>query len=336
VESALIEHDIRRATPLLIGVAQTASPELLLSAMRAGIPEFVTAPINAKELDAAVDRLVRRTVRAPSATGITFAVYSAKGGLGTTTVAVNLAAALAHASPETRIALVDFVVVGGDIRVMLDAKVAYDVGDLVSKVDRIDAELLNALLTPGPDGVWLLPSSDKTEVLELIDANAATSILAHLRSHFGYVVVDTEHYLGERTIAALDAAEHILLVTQLSVPALRSAQRTLQLFDRLGYDKSKVHVVVNRANAESPLSSSDAESVLGRPIEWKLPNDFGACTAATTKGVPVIDIATNSPLARSYRDLVARLLAGHDTPVRDGTLVPPTPKTGRLFRLAGR
>ena len=335
VEVALIEHDIRQATPFIIGTGPGTSPDLLLRAMRAGIPEFVSTPLDTKEFEMAVDRLVRR-MKSPArrAAGTTFAVYSAKGGLGTTTVSINLAVALAQQHTSRRVALADFVVVGGDVRVVLDLKPMYDVGDLVMKVDRIDAELLFSLLSPGPGGVWMLPSSDKPEVLELIDANAATTIVSQLRANFGYVVVDTEHYLSERTLAALDAADRILLVTQLSVPALRSTQRTLQLFERLGYDGGKATVVVNRSDAESPLSVSDAESVLGRSIFWKLPNDFSACDEATTRGVPLLEHEPESSLARSYLSLAAKLTGGATAAPGSAELFDDSePRRGRLFRL---
>ncbi len=334
VELALIEHDIRSATPFIIGTAPGANPELILSAMRAGIPEFVSAPIDPKEFGIAVDRLVRRMSAPVRSAGTTIAIYSAKGGLGTTTVAVNLAAALAQQQDTRRVALADFVVVGGDVRVVLDVKPAYDIGDLVMKVDRIDGDLLFSLLTQASGGIWTLPSSDKPEVLDLIDANAAATIISQLRSHFGFVVIDTEHYLSERTLAALDAADQVLLVTQLSVPALRSTQRTLQLFNRLGYAQSKVMVIVNRSDAESALSVTDAESVLGRPIAWKLPNDFSACADATTKGVPVLEYEPEAALSRSYLNLASKLAgrsASEGAVRQNGT--DPDSRMGRLFRL---
>lgn len=334
VEMTLIEREIRQTSSFIIGTALGANPELILSAMRAGIHEFANSPINAKEFGVCVDRLVRRMKAPASQAGTSIAVYSAKGGLGTTTVAVNLAAAIAKQHPARRVALADYVVVGGDVRVVLDLKPAYDVGDLVMKVDRIDADLLFSLLTQGPGGIWTLPSSDNPEVLELIDANAAATIVSQLRTHFGFVVVDTEHYLSERTLAALDAADRIVLVTQLSVPALRSAQRTLQLFDRLGYPHEKVMVIVNRADAQSPLAVRDAESVLGRGIVWRLPNDFRACAESTTKGVPLIDYEPNSTLARSYMNLAAKLTgssADEGKPASNGT--DTDSRLGRLFRL---
>jgi pilus assembly protein CpaE len=228
-------------------------------------------------------------------------------------------------------------VVGGDVRVVLDVKPAYDIGDLVMKVDRIDGDLLFSLLTQGPGGIWTLPSSDKPEVLELIDANAAATIIAQLRSNFGFVVIDTEHYLSERTLAALDAADKVVLVTQLSVPALRSTQRTLQLFDRLGYAADKIMVIVNRSDAASALSVSDAESVIGRPIMWKLPNDFRACADATTQGVPVLEYEPDSALSRSYANLATKLAGrtvSEGLASNNGT--DSDSRKGRLFRLGRR
>jgi pilus assembly protein CpaE len=318
-ELSLIEHDIRRAAPFIIGTAKDATQALILSALRAGIPEFVATPLNAEELDVAIRRLVQRMEPGLMTRGKIIAVYSAKGGLGTTSVAVNLATAIAREHPSDRVALVDFVVVGGDVRVVLDLKPAYDIGDLVMKVDRIDGPLLSSLMTPGPAGMLVLPSSDRPEVQDLIEANAASAILSQLRAHFPYVVLDLEHYLGERTIGALDAADNIVLVTQLSVPALRSTQRTLNLFNRLGYAPAKVAVVVNRSNAESPLTISDAETVLGRPITAKLPNDFTACADATTKGVPVLEYEPGSALSNGFRHL-ASALAGASEP----TVTSPT------------
>jgi pilus assembly protein CpaE len=226
------------------------------------------------------------------------------------------------------------VVVGGDVRVMLDLKPSYDIGDLVLKVDRIDGELLSSLMTPGPAGTLILPSSDRPEVQDLIEGAATSTILAQLRANFHFVVLDLEHYLGERTVGALDVADRIVLVTQLSVPALRSTQRTLDLFNRLGYPPSKVLVVVNRSNAESALTIGDAETVLGRPISAKLPNDFSACAEAMTKGVPVLEHEPGSALAGSFRQLAASM-AGTPVVSNVASIVAENgdPRKRRLFRL---
>lgn len=310
-ELDLLERELPHdGTTSVIGAARQADSQLVLRALRAGMHEFVTLPPDAKELGAAIERLQRRRA-ARTAAGRTTAVYSPKGGMGTTTVAVNLAFALAQQDAATRVVIADFVAVGGDLRVVLDLKPTFDIGDVASKIDRLDANLVLSLLAHPADRVWALPSSERVEVADLIDAAGASAILAQLRSQFGYVVVDTEHHLGERTLATLDVADHILLVTQLTVPALRSAQGAIRLFARLGYPAHKLHVVLNRFDADETLSANDAAEVLGREVFWKLPNDFHACAGALTRGLPVVAHKPESKLARSYLRLAARLTGDH-------------------------
>src|ERR671936_2160955 len=253
-ELAALERELRkqRAT-FVIGTAAHADPELILRAMRSGIHEFLVYPPDPKDFAGAVDRLMRRT-HSEGKGGITLVVYSAKGGVGTTTVAINLAFALAKTHADGRVALADLVASGGDVRVMLDLKPAYDMGDLIRKVDRIDAELLQSVLTPCAGGVWALPSGEDPEIAEAFDAAAATTIIEQLRAHFAFTVIDCEHHMSERTLAALDTADQIVLVTQLNVPALRSTQRTLALCQRLGYAADKLHIVVNRHQSGEMVS----------------------------------------------------------------------------------
>ena len=303
----LLEHEIPRdSSTRVIGTAPQGDSDPILRALRAGLHEFLTYPVDPSELSQSLERMVQRWTDA-SRRGRVVAVYAAKGGLGTTTVAINLAYAFAQQHPETRAVVADLVAVGGDVRVALDLHPAYDIGDLAGKIDRLDRDLLLSLLTRSSDAVWALPSSDRPDVQDLLDGNGTTAILAHLRAHFGLVAADTEHHLGERTLAALDVADSILLVTQLTVPALRTTQATLRLFGRLGYHDDKVRVVLNRYDAADGLSPADAVQVLGREIFWKLPNDYHGCAEALGRGKPVVVHRPESALARAYTGLAAQL-----------------------------
>jgi len=333
VEMALLEREIRREAAMLIGTAPKPDPDLILRGMRAGVQEFLVSPPSATDLAAALDRLVRRS-STETQRGLVTAVFSGKGGLGTTSVAVNLAYAFAKNHPDRRVALADFVIGSGDVRVMLDLKPAYDIGDLVLKVDRVDEELLSAVLTATPGGVWILPASEKEEVADMLDAAASASILNHLRAHFN-VVIDCEHHMSDRTLAAFDAADRIVFVTQLTVPALRSTKRTLELCERLGYPDTKLFVLVNRFHSGDVVTLKDAKDVLGREVFWKIPNDYRAFADALTRGRPVTDLDAASPLAKAFMQLAAKLGGTSESESSNGVTAVPAPgsRIGRILRI---
>ncbi len=307
VELLALEREIRKDPNLsVIATGPSTDANLLLRAMRAGVHEFLVAPPPTEELAGAVERLMRR-MSTDVGRGELVAVYSGKGGLGTTSIAINLAHAIAGTRPQSRVALADLVVAGGDVRVFLNLRPSYDLSHLVAKGKEVDAELLNSILSPCPGGVWALPTSENPEPEEMFDAAAIGSILELLRSNFAVTVVDCEHHLSERTVTALDAADRVLLITHLSVPSLRSMQRTLGLCRRLGYAENKLCVVVNRYQSADVLPLKDAEELLKWPIFWHLPNDYRLSSAALTKGVPVAMEDSGSKLAKSFRDLAVKL-----------------------------
>src|SRR5690606_29488620 len=198
VDLAALERETRRAGNInVIGTAQQADSSLILRALRSGVHEFLVYPPDTRELTAAVDRLTRRTASDRRPAGSVFTVYSGKGGMGTSTVAVNLAASMSRARPDTRVAVADFVVSSGDVGLLLDLQPAYNIGDLVGK-EHVDAELLYSLLTFASDGLYVLPSSERPETSDDVDAGVASTILGHLRANFGDTVVDAEHHLSER------------------------------------------------------------------------------------------------------------------------------------------
>ena len=310
LQLATLEREIRRERyTAVIGTAPKQEPEVMLRAMRAGIQEFLVSPPDPKDFAAAVDRLMRRT-QASAENGEVIAVYSAKGGLGVSSVATNLAFGFAKNHPGARTALADMVVGAGDVRVLLNLNPSYDLGDLVAKIDRVDAELLNSLLTPTSAGVWVLPAPDQPEADDAVDANTVTMVIQHLRHNFAFTVLDCEHYLNERTLSALDAADRLVLVTHLIVAALRSTQRTVNLCRRLGYPNEKLCIVVNRWQSGEVLSPSDAEDVLKAEIFFKLPNDYRVASGALTNGKPISEFEPTSKLAYAYTQLAAKLGGG--------------------------
>jgi pilus assembly protein CpaE len=306
-EFASIERALRGSPHTqVIGVGSSADPQLILQAMRSGVHEFLVSGAEQTELAAAVDRLQSR-LASNRQRGQIFAVYSGKGGVGTTSVAVNLAHALAANHKEGRVAIVDLHVGGGDVRVQLNIPAGYHLGSAAEKLDRMDATLLKSLLTPVSDGIWVLPAPDDPELEDVIDSTATTSVLEHLRSQFAFTILDCEHHLTERTLAAMDIADKVLVVTQLSVPSLRSTQRTLSVGRRLGYTDDRFLVVVNRQQPGDVLSTAEAVQAIKHEVFWQLPNDYRSSTDAQTRGVSVLAVSAASKLAESYVKLAAKL-----------------------------
>jgi pilus assembly protein CpaE len=301
----------------IIATGTRAEPELMLRAMRAGIQEFLVRPLAVTDLTAAVERVYRRT-SSTVVGGQVYAAFGAKGGVGTSTTAVNLAYAFTQAHPEAHVAVADLAMPGGDVRLLLNVRPAYDLGDIAEKVDRVDADLMHSVMVPATDGLWVLSAPERPEAEEVVDANVAATVVKQLRALFNYSVLDCEHNLNDRTLAALDASDRIILLTELKVPALRAAQRTLGVFRRLGYPNEKLGVVVNRFQSGDVVTPAEAADVLKADIYFRLPNDYKTCSQASTDGVPVGSAFAETKLAAAYVQL-AQKLSGADLADRAGT-----------------
>src|SRR5687768_8769526 len=232
---AVIDRMNRRERgPGIIATGDTTDPALIMRAMRAGIQEFLVRPVDPGELSAALERLARRTASLVT-DGQVFAVFGSKGGVGTSTVAVNLAHALTLTHPGAQVAVADFALPGGDVRLLLNVRPPYDLADIAGKIDRIDADLLHSVMVAARDRLWVLAAPERPEADEELDANVSTTVAKQMKTAFHFTVLDCEHRRNDRSLAALDAADRIILLTELKVPALRSAQRMISVFRRLGY-----------------------------------------------------------------------------------------------------
>ncbi len=336
-QKAPLEAMLRASSSLVaIGTAPEASAEVVLNTMRAGIAEFLLNRASADELGAAVGRLEHRWAQAPVRGSVT-AVFCPKGGQGATTVAVNLAHALARRSK--RVAIIDLVLAMGDVALQLDLRPEYDVGELAQKVDRLDRELLQSVAAAGPDGLAVLAATERLDLAPVLNGDVVAALLAQSRQTFEHTIVDCEHAFEARTVAALDAADRILLVTQLQVSSLVVAKRTLVIFRELGYDDDKIQVVVNREGSTNLVTPAEAQKVLGRSIDARIPNDFAIASEAQAQGVPFLRHSAGSALAKSYETLAARV-AGPVVIATPGAgnngNAASTAKKGRLFGLLRR
>ena len=327
------EAELRRnPATAAIGTAATKDADTVIAALRAGIAEFLVAPVQRTELDAAIQRL-RSLMSSSAAAGELVAVYSAKGGTGVSTVATGLAWSLAHRPGRPKVALVDFTTAGAGIRVQLDLDPAYDMSSVAAKSGELDREFLRSCMVAHGDGVSILAATEELDAVDGLDAATASTVLELLCRDFDYVVVDLDHHLSEPTLAALDTATRIVLVSELNVITLRSTQRSLAMFSRLGYELDKISVVMNRCSEQDKVPRSDAERVLSRRIASALPRDTATATDALTFGKFVPQQNAKSPLVAGLAQL-AEVVATHGETAGSSGRGPAG--TSTLSRLFGR
>jgi pilus assembly protein CpaE len=249
-------------------------------------------------------------------------VFGTKGGVGRTTLAVNLAVALAARGLRT--ALLDLHLDWGNAAMYLRGSPPRPYGELLAEARRLDAELLQSFMIKHRTGVHLLAAPPKPEMAEFVSAEHVGAIVARAREGFDRVVVDTPPGFADTVFPALEGADHLLLVTTPDVPALRNARTALAVLDMLQVGRARTRLVVNRASAAYGVRRSDVEATLGLPVWSALPTDGPAVIRSANEGLPVVQAIPHSRFARAVAAL-ARQLAPADARARPSRRAHPTP-----------
>ena len=312
----------------ILAMGPSGSAEFIIQAMRAGALEFLPRPVERADLTVALEKVgrMRRGVAAsePRAGRVT-SVFSTKGGLGCTTLAINLTVCLAERHPG-RTLLIELDTRQSDIATFLDLRPAYSVLDAFENLERLDDSFLQGLLTRHRSGLAVLPGPSQMERTQL-NGDQVRAGLDMIRSHFDHVVLDLRHDMDPGTIAGLEASDTILFITSLNVSALRSGAAGLAAFRHLGLDLQKVRVVIMREDTGKEVTQKDARDALGVPIAWKTPSDYEAVVTSINKGQPVVTASPKSKIARNLRQLAESLPTGpgesrvHVAPKRSTSLL---------------
>jgi pilus assembly protein CpaE len=250
-------------------------------------------------------------------TGSIIAVFGVKGGVGKTTLATNLAVALAQESSAS-VALVDLDVPFGDIALLLDIHPEQDILDALDEAVLDDLERLQSLLVHTTHGVHVLSSPLAPDDAGTLDSRRVGRLLSRLSALYQFVIVDTPLGLTELTAAALDVSELAMLVTTPEIPALRRTHACLRLLQGLEFPTSKLQVVLNRVESKTRVTSAEAIEALSHPVAWRVANDYAAMQSAAL-GRPVVQSQPKSRLARDIQTM-ARQLAGAPAAARSSWL----------------
>jgi len=282
--------------------------QMILKSMRAGAKEFLNSPIQLDELVGALDRVgSSQSGGSRSNNSAVIAVAGSSGGVGTTSIAINLAVALAQ-QPDSSVALLDMDLALGDADVFLDMIPDYTLLDVSQNISRLDLALLRKSLTKHETGVYLLPRPVQIEDTINITTENFRKVLGLLKASFSHLVIDLSKSYSRLDIAALEASQHILLLTQLDLPCLRNVVRLLSSLESYEGVNDKIKIVVNRAGLDkTQISSAKAEETIDREIFWRIPNNYGVISECRNNGVPLIQQAPKAAITQSISELAAKL-----------------------------
>lgn len=296
----------------LLMTSPDSSPETILRAMRSGAEEFLTQPLQWADVFNSLQTIRKKiTLQTAKTTdqGRIVTVFSSKGGVGTTTVATNLAVALA-ADKRRSVCLMDLVLQFGSVTSFLNLEASYTIVDFVKNLKRIDPLFLDGSLVKHMSGVRVLAEPFHAEDAARIETADIDQTLEALVQAFNCVVIDTPKEFDETTFLALDKAHLILLVTEMDVPSLKSAHRALELFDRMGIYQKKIRLILNRHVKSKYMSLESVEQTLGVKVFWTLPNDYPTAIAALNQGLPILETEGKSEIAKSYWGLADAVAEG--------------------------
>jgi pilus assembly protein CpaE len=296
-----IKHILAKFPNTSVFVTSTEkSSDLILSTMRAGAVEYLLEPVEATDLAEALQKVGRLWLTKPadsSQSGKIISVYNPIGGMGTTTVAVNLAATIA--ANGGKVALVDLNLYSGDVSSFLDVNPAYTLSSVTSNVARLDASFLMSVMTKHASGVYVL--TEPLEVDEALDITPEqiVRVLALLKGVFTHVVVDTGGSIAGCNQTIFESSDYILFNTVLSLPSLKNAKRYLTALERKGLRKDKVKLIVNRYLSRADIQIADAEKVLDHKVFLTIPNEYKDVIASINKGTPIVSMVPRSPVSKA-------------------------------------
>ncbi len=299
-------------------VGAEMSTDLLMRAMRAGVREVLPAPAGTEQLVAAVQRQARKrpsaAPAAPEASGQVLAFVSCKGGSGATFTAANLAQVLA-ANGQRRVALIDMNLQFGDALLFVSSDApSSNVADVARNIARLDKDLLLSAMVAVSPGLHVLAAPDDPALASDVLPEHVQAIVAVARTMFDIVVIDSGRSLSAVTLQALDLADQVFAVLQLTLPFIRDGKRLNEVFHSLGYPQSKIHWVVNRYEKNSQITLDDLKQTLHITDLVTLPNQYDVVATSVNQGVPVATVAPNSAISKALRDWAQRIAPLADKP----------------------
>ncbi|WAC06794.1 MAG: AAA family ATPase [Thermodesulfobacteriota bacterium] len=317
------DHDFHVIQSLLQSEAVTdifltskkSDQDLLLQSIRIGAKEFFPQPIKDDE----VKKALKKFREGPQSSkriklGQLINIMGSKGGVGTTTIAVNLAVSLAEIAASKSVALVDMNMATGETPLFLDLRPGYHWGAISKNITRLDPTFIMNVLSKHSSGIYLF-SSPGTPGHENVSPEAVERLLNIMRRMFDFVVIDSGQLLDLISQKIHQISDTVLLITILTLPCIANTKKIFKIYDFWGYPrKGKVKIVVNRYLKNSQVTLKDAEESFDHSIFWNLPNDFSTTFAAINQGKVLSAIEPKAEITKKFRRLAATFASKDQKP----------------------
>lgn len=292
-----------------IVTAAKINSDWILRLIRAGASEYLTKPIIAAELVDAINKIIRQHDQHREQTsnkGSVISVYNPSGGIGTTTIAVNLAAKLAEKGEN--VVLADLNLFSGDVTTFLDLAPRYTLASVIAERGRVDANYLRGVIVTHSSKVQVLSGPEDIVEANRILPDLLQEVIGVLRTIYVYTIIDTGGQLFGCNLAIFNSSDQILFTTLLNLPALKNAKRYLAAMGNEGFDADKVKLLINRFIPKDEIKVADAEKILTTKAYLTVPNAFIDVKTSINKGVPLITCFPRSPVTKAIDDLASLLV----------------------------
>lgn len=301
-----IIENINLYTSKIIITSISNSTNTIIKALRLGAKEFLPKPILKDDLTKAIKKLSNTITDDDINSSKIISVYSNKGGIGKTTIAINLASELAKAT-KSKVALVDLNLQLGDIATFLNINPPFDVNYVMRKLVG-KKDLINGFEKYKDTSLYVLSDPVYIEQAECITPEMITTLFSALRKEFSFIIVDMSSNIDPITLKILDESDQIFFTSIVNLPAIRNAQRCLNLFNSRNYPNGKVKIIINRYMENDEINIEDIEKTLGEKIYWKIPNNYFTIMDAINKGKTISEINAKSNISNSFSDLATKIL----------------------------
>ena len=302
-----IAGKLKLVTSKIIITSVNYSTNTIIKALRLGAKEFLPKPVLREDLVRVLSMLASISPENEVSQSKIITVYSNKGGIGKTTIAVNLAAELAKVTKD-KVALVDLNLQLGDISTFLNLNPPFDVNYVIRRLfDKEENILIKGFEKYKDLSLYVLSDPSYIEQSESITTQQITTLFSALKKVFPYIVIDMSSSIDSISLKILDSSDWIMFTTIVNIPAIRNAQRCLNLFRSRKYPSNKVKIVINRYMENDEIKIEDIENTLGESVYWKIPNNYFTIMEAINKGVSISEVNAESNIGNSFRDFAAKV-----------------------------